>query len=147
MVRQYYPDPIAQVMDNKSPEESAAALQLVQELMLGINLVASAEATAFARYLKVDMSQFYTLVSDAAGASTAFITHGREMIEGKIGPNAPAGLPTVDQAAQTLEAVVQKASDLKCPLHLGNAALSMLLLAKSGGFGQEGSTSVIKVYN
>lgn len=147
MVRQYYPDAITQVMDSKAPEESAAALQLVQELMLGINLVAAAEATAFARYLKVDLSQFYTLVSDAAGASTVFIKRGLEMIEGNIGANAPAGLPTVDQAVQTLENVVQKASDLKCPLHLGNAALNMLLLAKRTGFGQEGSTSVIKVYN
>lgn len=146
MVRQYYPDPITQVSASKSTEDNAAALQLVQELMLGINLCAVAEAVSFARHLEVDFSQFYTLVSDAAGASKVFVTKGLEMIEERIGANAPAGSQTVDEAVEVLEKVVQKARDLNCPLHLGNAALSLLLLATRSGYGKEGSTSVVKVF-
>lgn len=142
MVRQYYPEPIAQVSTNKSGEDNAAALQLVRELMLGINLCATAEAVAFARYLGADMDQFYNLVSDAAGGSRVFNTEGREMIEGRIG----AGGRTVDQAVEVLEGVVQRARDLNCPLHLGNAALSLLTLASRAGYGGEGRTSVVKVF-
>lgn len=138
MVRQYFPDPIAKVEGSGD----ADAQKLVEGLMLGINLCAAAEAVAFARHLNVDLSQFFTLVNDAAGASTVFKTRGLEMIQGKIGNNAQ----TIDQAIEVLERVVQKARDLNCPLHLGNSALNMLLLAKRAGYGKEGSTSVIKVY-
>ena len=141
MVRQYYPEPIAQVSAGKSAEDNAAALQLVRELMLGINLCGAAEAVAFARYLGVDMTQFYTLVTDAAGASRVFNTEGRRMIDGTIGTGR-----TLDQAVEELEGVVQKARDLNCPLHLGNAALSLLMLAKRAGHGGEGQWSVVKVF-
>lgn len=143
MIRQYYPDPISQIpQNNLSADEKTAALKLVQELMLGINICAAAEAVAFARYLNVDLGQFYKLVSDAAGASKVFMSEGLDMIQGKIG----AGSRTVDQVVELMEDVIQKGRDLNCPLHLGNSALNLLLLAKRGGHGGEGRTSVIKVY-
>jgi 3-hydroxyisobutyrate dehydrogenase len=140
MVRQYFAHPIVQVRQTTSDE--SAALQLVRELMLGINLCAAAEAVSFARFLKVDLAQFYTLVSNAAGASRVFIGEGRDMVEGRTG----AGRRTVDQAVDAMEGVAQKARDLECPLHLGNAALSVLTLAKRGGYGAEGWTSVSRVF-
>ncbi|KAF9894768.1 hypothetical protein FE257_006658 [Aspergillus nanangensis] len=146
MVRQYYAQPIAEVKSAASAEEQSASLQLVLDLMLGVNLVATAEAVSFARYLKVDLAQFHGLVAEAAGASRVFINKGLEMIEGRIGENAPAGSQTVDEAAARLETVVQKARDLHCPVHLGNAALSALYMARRHGLGSEGSTSVIKVF-
>ncbi|KAL4894722.1 NAD binding domain of 6-phosphogluconate dehydrogenase-domain-containing protein [Aspergillus ambiguus] len=140
MVRQYFAQPIGGVAAVAGDVQ--AAQQLVLDLMLGVNLVAAAEAVAFARYLKVDLAQFHRLVSEAAGASRVFITQGREMIEGRIGANAE----TVDAATARLQTVVQKARDLHCPLHLGNAALNVLLVARRAGLGSEGSTSVIKVF-
>lgn len=144
MVRQYFTTPIASV--TVSAEDQSAALQLVLDLMQGVNLVAAAEAVAFARYLKVDLAQFYDLVSAAAGASKVFITKGLEMIKGQIGEEAPAGSQTVDEAIAKLEAVVQQARDLHCPLHLGNAALNVLFTARRHGLGAEGATSVIKLF-
>ncbi|KAE8315504.1 NAD binding domain of 6-phosphogluconate dehydrogenase-domain-containing protein [Aspergillus transmontanensis] len=144
MVRQYFTTPIASV--TASAEDQSAALQLVLDLMQGVNLVAAAEAVAFARYLKVDLAQFYDLVSAAAGASKVFITKGLEMIKGQIGEEAPAGSQTVDEAISRLEKVVQQARDLHCPLHLGNAALNVLFTARRAGLGAEGATSVIKVF-
>jgi 3-hydroxyisobutyrate dehydrogenase len=143
MVRQYYAKPLSEVSPSADAE---TATELVLELMRGVNLVAAAEAVAFARYLRVDLAQFHGLVSQAAGASKIFIHQGLEMIEGRIGDQAPAGSPTVDEAAIKLETVVQKARDLHCPLHLGNAALSVLYLAQRHGSGGQSSTSVIKVF-
>ncbi|EAW17765.1 NAD(P)-dependent oxidoreductase [Aspergillus fischeri NRRL 181] len=144
MVRQYYPKPLADV--TCTAEDPSAALQLVLDLMLGVNLVAAAEAIAFARYLNVDLAMFHRLVSDAAGASKVFIHKGLEMIEGRIGDKAPEGSQTLDEAVAQMEKVVQRARDLHCPLHLGNAALEKLLMARRHGLGGEASTSVIKMF-
>ncbi|KAJ5370566.1 uncharacterized protein N7496_006658 [Penicillium cataractarum] len=142
MVRQYYSEPITKVSNTKSTEENAEALQLVLDVMQLTNLVAAAEAISFAHHLNVDLKQFFTLVSDAAGASRQFMTKGLEMIEGRIGKDSE----TVDDVISRLEKGVQKARDLHCPLNLGNAALSVLLMAKRSGLGAEGSTSVIKMF-
>ncbi|CAG7942558.1 unnamed protein product [Penicillium salamii] len=136
MVRQYFGEPIMKVS-----AQSDGDLQLVLDLMEITNLVAAAEAIAFARYLNVDLKQFFTLVSDAAGASRQFMTKGLEMIEGQIG-----GSETLDAATARLEKAVQKGRDLHCPLNLGNSALSVLYLAKKAGFGTEGSASVVKTF-
>ncbi|RDW78856.1 NAD(P)-dependent oxidoreductase [Aspergillus mulundensis] len=145
MVRQYYARPLSEA--SVSPAADAeAATELVLDLMRGVNLVAAAEAVAFARHLKVDLSMFHTLVSQAAGGSKIFIEQGLEMIEGRIGDKAPAGSESVDQVAAKLETVVQKARDLHCPLHLGNAALNVLFMTQRHGSGAQSSTSVIRVY-
>lgn len=145
MVRQYFAEPIMKVSCTKSVEETAGDLQMVLDLMEVTNLVAAAEAIAFARYLKVDLKQFYTLVSDAAGSSRQFMTKGLEIIEG-LGQDVNASSETVDAASARLEKAVQKARDLHCPLNLGNAALSVLYLAKKSGLGAEGSAHVVKVF-
>lgn len=144
MVRQYYAEPIAKVSNIKSAEETAEAQQMVVNMMEITNLVAAAEAIAFARALNVDLKQFYTLVSDAAGASKQFKSKGLDMIEGNIGQWC--GSETINDSIVRLEKAVQKARDLHCPLHLGNAALNVLYLAKRTRLGTEGSTSVIKAF-
>lgn len=132
------------VKNTKSAEETAEAQKLVLDMMEVTNLVAAAEAIAFARYLHVDLKQFHELVTDAAGASRQFITKGLEMIEGTFGQGS--GSETIDDAISRLEKAVQKARDLHCPLHLGNAAINTLFLAKRHGLGAESSSSVIKVF-
>jgi 3-hydroxyisobutyrate dehydrogenase len=142
MVRQYYKEPITKVSSTKSAEETAEALQLVLDVMELTNLVAAAEAIGFARHLNVELKQFFTLVSDAAGASRQFMTKGLEMIEDKVGQNSES----LDDAIARLEKGVQKARDLHCPLYLGNAALNQLFMAKRHGLGAMGSTIVIKIF-
>ena len=145
MVRQYFAEPITKATSTKSDEETAEALQLVLDMMEVTNLVAAAEAISFARYLNVDLKQFYTLVSDAAGASRQFMTKGPEIIAG-LGQGADGVSETIDAAISRLEKAVQKARDLHCPLNLGNAALTVLFMAKRSGLGAERSASVVKVY-
>ncbi|RAH65388.1 oxidoreductase [Aspergillus aculeatinus CBS 121060] len=147
LVRQYFAGPVAEVDASAlSAEEQEERTQLVLDLMAAVNLVAAAEATSFARFLGVDLAQFYELVSDAAGGSKVFVSRGLEMIEGRVGEKAPAGAETVDALAQRLERVAQRARDLHCPLHLGNAALGVLLMAKRAGLGGSSSTSVVGLY-
>ncbi|KAL4807875.1 NAD binding domain of 6-phosphogluconate dehydrogenase-domain-containing protein [Aspergillus unguis] len=145
MVRQYFPKSLSEVSTSVDTD-TATATELVLDFMRSVNLVAAAEAVSFARHLNVDLPQFHGLVAQAAGASKVFITQGLEMIEGRVGDKAPAGSATVDQVAAKLETVVQKARDLHCPLHLGNAALNVLFTAQRHGQGESSATSVVTVY-
>lgn len=142
MVRQYYPTRIADVSNSQSPEASESALQLVFDLMRSIHLVAAAEAIAFARHLQVDFAQFYDLVSNAAGASVLFNERAWEMYSG----TGVTESRSLDDAIARLEAVAQKARDLYIPLHLGNAALNVLSLARRRGDGAA-STGVMRVFS
>ncbi|KAJ5802709.1 uncharacterized protein N7503_005159 [Penicillium pulvis] len=144
MVRQYFSKPLRAVSNAKMLDNEADLRQLVLDMMEVTNLVAAAEAISFARYLKVDLKQFFGLVSNAAGASRQFMTRGLEMIEGNI--DMQPGSEKIDAAILRLERAVQKARDLHCPLHLGNAALNTLFLAKRAGFGDESTVSVMQIY-
>ncbi|KAJ6102854.1 Oxidoreductase [Penicillium sp. IBT 16267x] len=144
MVRQYFPKPVRDVSNTWTLDEEADLRQLVLDMMEVTNLVAAAEAIAFARHLKVDLQQFFGLVSNAAGSSRQFMTRGLEMIQGNI--DMQPGSEKIDDAILRLERAVQKARDLHCPLHLGNAALNTLFMAKRAGFGGESSVSVMQIY-
>lgn len=144
MVRQYFSKPLRDISNAKMLDNEADLRQLVLDMMEVTNLVAAAEAISFARYLKVDLQQFFGLVSNAAGSSRQFMTRGLEMIEGNI--DMQPGSEKINDAILRLERAVQKARDLHCPLHLGNAALNTLFLAKRAGFGDESSVSVMQIY-
>lgn len=144
MVRQYFPTPIADVA-SPADIDTESAFQLVLDLSLGINLVAAAEAIGFALHLQTDFPQFYDLVSNAAGGSRVFNEHANEMRDG-LGEKGTTG-ETLDEAIARLEKVVQKARDMHVPLHLGNAALSVLLLARRRVDGGVPSTGVVRVFS
>ncbi|KAF3483768.1 3-hydroxyisobutyrate dehydrogenase [Arthroderma uncinatum] len=147
MVRMYYPDPIGKVVTptTMTPISKAKATNLVVSLLRNIHLCAAAEAVAFARYLKVDMDQFYELVNAAAGGSSMFKSKGAEMIGGvkQAGVQVDRSL---SEAISELSAVVQEARDLNCPMYLGAAALGILHQAKQSGWGKCSDASVIKVW-
>jgi 3-hydroxyisobutyrate dehydrogenase len=146
MVRMYYPEPITKVQVTKSAEEVTRALKLVTDMMTFTNICAAAEAIAFARYLKVDMQQFYDLVVNAAGGSKIFSTLGAKMIQGIESGEAPAGTPRIDDVVSELSNILQQARDLQCPLNLATEALNLFLFAQRAGWGAEASTSVLKVW-
>ncbi|KLJ07638.1 hypothetical protein EMPG_16893 [Blastomyces silverae] len=70
------------------------------------------------------------------------------MIAGLTGgvDGGASGKKTVNEAIAELAAVVQAARDVNCPLHLGNAALNMLYVARRQGLGEETDSHVLRVY-
>jgi 3-hydroxyisobutyrate dehydrogenase len=146
MVRMYYPESITKVQVTKSPEEVAKGLEMVTKLMKYTNIVGTAEATAFAKYLKADMTQFYDLVTNAAGASKMFNTLAPAMT--KTSPTGPAaaGSQSIDEIIKELSEIVQVARDLYCPLNLATEALTQYLVAQRRGWGAEASPSIIRVW-
>lgn len=146
LVRMYTSEPIASVKCTLSPEETARRLQMVIKCMQYTNIVAAAEAVAFARYLNVDMKQFYDLVINAAGGSKMFNTLGVTMGEGITKGKAPEGTLSIDGIIEELSAIVQEARDSFTPLHLATEALTQYMVAQRRGWGSEAATSIVRVW-
>jgi 3-hydroxyisobutyrate dehydrogenase len=151
MVRLYSTEPVSKVAATTDAVEEKK--NLVISLLRHIHLCAAAEAISFARYLNVDLAQYYELVDAAAGGSAMFRNRGPEMMGLVGGQGLPDGVnggssssKTVAEAAKELSVVLQKARDINCPLHLGSAALSILLSAKRKGLGESSDANVIKMW-
>lgn len=147
MVRLYYSEPITKVASSatRTPDSKSWATNLVISLLRNIHLCAAAEAVAFARFLDLDMTQFYELVNAAAGGSFIFKSKATEMISG-IGQTAVPTGRTLDEAVDELSAVVQEARNLDCPMYLGAAALGMMHQAKYRGWGKGPDSSVVRLW-
>ena len=84
-----------------------------------------------------------------------FKTRGAEMIASVSGDKvavANAGQErgnarSLDAAINELSGVIQSSRDLHRPLHLGNAALNLLLSVKRKGFGEAADINVIRAYS
>jgi 3-hydroxyisobutyrate dehydrogenase len=137
MVRTYYTHPISKVPEWSQPgaEEEAKAIELTVTLLKAIHLWAAAEAIAFAKYLNIDLDQFYELCKDAAGGSVMFRTVGPAMMKKvsvKSASGEANGVPSGQKLADVVEAldeVVMRASKLQAPLHLGSAVRNLMMLA------------------
>lgn len=154
MVRLYFASPIAAVTPSASASETQTSEKtaLVLSLLRNIHLCAAAEAIAFAKFLDVDMGQYVELVNAAAGGSAVFREKGPAMIDTSTNTNVngyteKTKTRTLDDAVEELSSVVQTARDLECPLHLGNAALSVMLGGKRRGFGGQREEGVVRMWD
>ena len=147
MVRMYCQSFVAPDVRSKSTDSQTAPSdpRVVSELLESIHLVAAAEAIAFARYLNMDLAQFYSLVNNAAGASWMFKNIGAKMM-GLSHESSLQSNKSISDAIKKLSVVVQTARDLSCPLYLGNATLNILLNVGRRGWCSHGSESAIKYY-
>jgi len=131
VVRFYYSDRPKVSIGDLSPENIAARIDLVVNLLKGIHVCAAAEAIAFTKNLGLDLEQFYQLTKDAAGGSREFQGPGWEMIqliEGRS--NSEDGVSSlITTHVDNLKEVTTEARRLNCPLYLGNQALNLCLIA------------------
>jgi 3-hydroxyisobutyrate dehydrogenase len=159
MVRMYFSDPILSVKTkHKSPEEVTnicKAIDLMKftnickaiDRMKFTNICAAVEAIAFAKYLRVDMDQFYDLVTGAAGNSHIFTAIGAKMIPTPELEEHMADMPRIDEIVQQFTPIIQLARDLHCPLSLGTEALNQFLFAQRRGLGSEKCTRLLSLWN
>lgn len=128
LVRLWTSDPVSSIQSTLSAEDKQAKLKLVTDLLVGIHLCAAAESLAFAKHVGIPLGQMYELVVEAAGGSAVFKDYATKMIpilEGKGAADASVPEAYLDG----LKKAVQEAQSVKCPLYLGNGALSLLLQA------------------
>ena len=153
MVRVYCPKfatPESSPVETLTSQDLEERMSLIISLLSMIHAVAAAEAISFAHHLSLDLRQFVTLVNDAAGATMAFRTRSPYFLQALgVGiaeePNLKSA-GSIEENIAALSKVLQKARELNCPLHLGNATLAVLTTVRRQESSSAPESAVLRYY-
>ena len=121
---------------------SGQAIKLVNNLLLGANMAAAAEALTLGKKLGLTPEAMLDIISQSSGASYALSAKAEKFIfPGKFDPGF-----AVDLQYKDLELAVSTAKSLSVPLPMGNTAQQLYEIAKASGRGREDISSVIKFF-
>lgn len=117
-------------------------VKLVNNLLLGINMVACAEAMALGTKAGIKPEVLYEIISQSSGNSYALEAKYKKFIaKGNFEPGF-----MIDLQHKDLELAVSTAKDLKAPLFMGNTAQQLFEAARAEGLGNKDISAVINVY-
>jgi|LSQX01.3.fsa_nt_gb 2-hydroxymethylglutarate dehydrogenase len=117
-------------------------IKLVNNLLLGANMVAVAEALALGVKAGLDPQVMFEVITNSSGNSYALKAKYPNFIsKGNFEPGF-----MIDLQYKDLELAVETAKDLGIPLIMGNIAQQMFDIAKAEGLGQKDISSVINLY-
>lgn len=117
-------------------------IKLVNNLLLGVNMVAVSEALALGVKAGLKPEVMYDIISQSSGSSYALTAKYKNFIaKGNFAPGF-----MIDLQYKDLQLAVDTAKDLKMPLLVGNQAQQMYEVARAKGLGTEDISAVIKIY-
>jgi len=117
-------------------------VKLVNNLLLGANMVATAEALTLGVKAGLNPDVLFEVITSSSGNSYALKAKYPEFIsQGSFEPGF-----MVDLQYKDLQLAVDTAKDLGLPLVMGNAAQQMYEVARAEGLGQKDISSVINLY-
>ncbi|MDD4569869.1 MAG: NAD(P)-dependent oxidoreductase [Tepidanaerobacteraceae bacterium] len=117
-------------------------VKLVNNLLLGANMVATAEALALGVKAGLNPEVMFEVITSSSGNSYALKAKYPKFISKR---NFEPGF-MVNLQYKDLQLAVDTAKDLGLPLVMGNNAQQMYEMAKAEGFGEKDISSVIKLY-
>jgi 3-hydroxyisobutyrate dehydrogenase len=118
-----------------------STVKMINQLLAGIHIAASAEAMAFAVKAGVDPEQLYEVISNSAGSSWMFQNRVPHMLAGDYTP-----LSAVDIFVKDLGIVLDTGKNQRFPLFLTAAAHQLFLMAAAAGYGRLDDSAVVKVF-
>ncbi len=124
------------------PVSSGDTVKLLNNLLLGINMVAVGEAFALGEKAGIDANTLYDVIKDSSGSSYALTAKYENFIAKR---NFEPGF-MVDLQYKDLQLAVDTAKDLQVPLLLGNVAQQVFEIARASGMGRQDISSVLKVF-
>lgn len=117
-------------------------VKLVNNLLLGVNMVAVTEALALGVKAGLKPEILYDIISQSSGSSYALTAKYKNFIaKGNFEPGF-----MIDLQYKDLQLAVDTAKDLKMPLMIGNVSQQMFEIARGKGLGLEDISAVIKIY-
>jgi len=121
---------------------SGDTVKLVNNLLLGANMVAVSEALALGVKAGLKPEIMYDIISQSSGSSYALTAKYKNFIaKGNFEPGF-----TIDLQYKDLQLAIDTAKDLKIPLPVGNQAQQMYEVARAKGLGAEDISAVLKIY-
>jgi 3-hydroxyisobutyrate dehydrogenase len=116
-------------------------VKMINQLLAGVHIAASAEAMALGIRAGADPQVLYEVISNSAGSSWMFQNRVPHIIAGDYTP-----LSAVNIFVKDLGIVLDSAKKMTFPLPLTAAAHQMFLGAAGAGLGYEDDSAVVKVY-
>ena len=116
-------------------------VKMINQLLAGVHIAASAEAMALGIRAGVDPDVLYDVISNSAGASWMFQNRVPHILAGDYTP-----LSAVNIFVKDLGIVLDSARRLTFPLPLTAAAHQMFLATSAHGHGHEDDAAVIKMF-
>lgn len=136
--------PILEVMGKKiyhvGPVGSGDAVKIVNNLLLGINMAAVAEAMVLGTKAGIKPEVLFEIIRSSSGSSYALEAKVPKFIlEGNFEPGF-----AIDLQYKDLELAVQTGKDLGVPMFLTNLAQQIYENARAGGMGKKDISAVIQ---
>lgn len=116
-------------------------VKIINQLLAGVHIAASAEAMALGLREGVDADALYEVITNSAGNSWMFENRVPHILNADYTP-----LSAVDIFVKDLGLVLDTARASKFPLPLSATAHQMFMQASSAGFGREDDSAVIKIF-
>ncbi len=120
---------------------NGSAFKLINQIMVEVNFVATAEAMAMAEILGLDLEHVFQIVSKSLGNSEVFQRSAPRIIKRDFSPEG-----CVDIAVKDTQNILKTAIELGIPLPMCTAAHHVFSIAKSLGYGAQHHASLIKIY-
>jgi 3-hydroxyisobutyrate dehydrogenase len=116
-------------------------VKMINQLLAGVHIAASAEAMALGIRAGVDPNVLYEVISNSAGSSWMFQNRVPHILAGDYTP-----LSAVNIFVKDLGIVLDTARQSTFPLPLTATAHQMFLMAGAHGLGGEDDSAVVKVF-
>ncbi|XP_024530101.1 uncharacterized protein LOC9660286 [Selaginella moellendorffii] len=120
---------------------AGSSVKMVNQLLAGVHIAASAEAMAFAARVGLNTRLVYEVVSHSSGSSWMFINRVPHMLDDDYFPHSALNIFVKD-----LGIVLSEGREHVFPLPLAAAAHQQFLLGSSSGYGREDDAAVVKVW-
>ena len=118
-----------------------STVKMVNQLLAGVHIAASAEAMALGVQAGADPDALYEVISNSAGSSWMFQNRVPHMLSGDFSP-----LSAVEIFVKDLGIVLEAGKENRFPLPLAAAAHQMFLMAAAAGYGKLDDSAVVKVF-
>lgn len=120
---------------------TGSTVKMVNQLLAGVHIAASAEAIALGVRAGADPAVLHEVISNSAGGSWMFNNRVPHMIEGDYTP-----LSALNIFVKDLGIVLDYGREVRFPLPLTAAAHQMFLMGAAAGLGGEDDSAVVKIF-
>ncbi len=135
-------DAMAEVVFEMGPEPGqGSAMKAVNQMLVGIQIAAMAEAMTFGLSQGIDVARTYDVITRCAGNSWAFENRGPHVVQGDYHPAS-----SIDIWPKDLGIVLDSARAAKFGAPLTAAAMQQFLAASGSGLGREDDAALAKLY-
>lgn len=135
-------EPIGSKINHMGGVGAGQSMKLVNNLLLGANMVAVAEALTLGAKLGLKAQVMYDIIGQSSGRSYALESKGKNFImKGNFAPGF-----AIDLQYKDLELAVSTAKSLTVPLPMGTQAQQFFEIARGKGWGREDISAVIKFF-